>query len=105
MLLPYPRNARDQPRAPPCFRGFANGREGVGYVMPLILILIGNFFVFICCLIGAQACYFKCNWKWFTVSVLCVLVSAACILLELSQWLFPPEHQTAVFVHQPTTSL
>jgi hypothetical protein len=73
--------------------------------MPLILILIGNFFVFICCLIGAQACFFKGRWKWFVVSVLCVLVSGGCIALELYQAWNPPEGELPVVVRSPITPL
>jgi len=73
--------------------------------MPLILILSGNFFVLIICLIGAQTCYFKRSWKWFVLSMLCVVISAGCIGLAVYQVLTPPSHETTIVVRQPTTPL
>jgi hypothetical protein len=73
----------------------------------LILILIGNFFVFIICLTGAQACYFKKRWKWFFLMVACVLISGTCVFIELYQWLAPAASRElpSVFIRQPTTPL
>jgi hypothetical protein len=73
--------------------------------MPLILILSGNFVVFILSLIGAQASYFGKSWKWFVLAVICVLISGACIFAELAQWLIPPLHESTVVMRQPTTPL
>jgi len=84
---------------------FAIAWEGVLYEMPLILILIGNFFVFIFCLIGAQACYFRRSWKWFAVTMVCVTISGFCIFVELTEWLIPPPHEPAAYIRQPTTPL
>lgn len=75
--------------------------------MTLILILSGNFFVLIICLIGAQMCFFKRNWKWFCLSMLCVLISAACIGAEMYQVWCPQavREQQSIVVRSPTTPL
>jgi glucan phosphoethanolaminetransferase (alkaline phosphatase superfamily) len=74
--------------------------------MALILILSGNFFVLIICLIGAQTCYFKRNWKWFYLSLLCVLISAGCIGAEMYQaWGPGAAAEQSVVVRSPTTPL
>jgi hypothetical protein len=68
--------------------------------------LSGNFFVFICCLIGAQTCYFKGNWKWFVVMVLCVLVSGTIIFVESYQVLVvSPDQELPLVIRNPTTPL
>jgi len=73
--------------------------------MSLIIILIANFFVFIICLIGAQTCYFKKRWKWFCLMLTCIIMSGACIFIELYQWLVPPQQDLPVVIRQPTTPL
>jgi hypothetical protein len=58
--------------------------RGVTY----ILILSGNFMIFILALIGAQACTReRQKWRWFWVA--CALLSGACIAGELYQAFFP----------------
>jgi hypothetical protein len=57
--------------------------------MPLNwIILIGNLFTLIISLMGTQACYFKSNWKWFYLMLVCVFLSAGCILVVLYQWVY-----------------
>ena len=73
--------------------------------MPLILILTGNFFVFILCLIGAQSCYFGRKWRWFFVSVALVIASASFIFVELSPWIFPAITDRPSVLRNPTTPL
>ncbi len=73
--------------------------------MPLILILIGNFFVLICCLIGAQACYFKGKWKWLALWIVCSVVTGACIFIESYQVLVPPVPELHFVIRNPTTPL
>jgi hypothetical protein len=73
--------------------------------MPLILILTGNFFVFILCLIGAQSCFFGRQWKWFFLTVAFVILTATFIFIELSPWLFPPVHDLPPVLRNPTTPL
>jgi hypothetical protein len=73
--------------------------------MPFILILTGNFFVFILCLIGAQSCYFGRQWRWFFVTVAFVLLSGTIIFVELSPLLFPPDRDRPEVLRFPTTPL
>ena len=57
--------------------------------MPLNwVILIGNLFMLIISLMGTQTCYFKSNWKWFYLMLVCVFISTACILIVLYQWVY-----------------
>jgi hypothetical protein len=71
----------------------------------LIMIFVGNFFIFIVSLIGAQTLYFKGRWKWFVLTVACVVISGTCMFVEAYQWLAPVEHKFHVYVRQPTTPL
>ncbi len=71
----------------------------------LVMMLAGNFFIIIVCLIGLQAAYFRGRWKWFWLMLACVLVSASCMGIELMQWLTPASRDIQVFVRQPTTPL
>jgi hypothetical protein len=73
--------------------------------MPLILILTGNFFVFILCLIGAQSCFFGRQWRWFFVTLALVVASASFIFVELSPWIFPAVHDRPAVLRYPTTPL
>jgi hypothetical protein len=74
--------------------------------MTLILIFIVNFIVFILCLIGVIAAYFERRWKWFVLILICVILSAAGMTMELSQWLIaPPARELPPFVRTPVSPL
>ena len=61
--------------------------------MPLLLIVVVSFFVFILGLIGAQCCYFSRRWMLFWVAVVCVVISGGCVFDELYQWIEPPQRE------------
>ncbi len=76
-------------------------------MLSFIVLLTGNFFLFIVALIGAQSCYFGRRWKWFARLILCVLISSTCLAFEVYQWLTPPESDElpTIVIRQPTTPL
>jgi len=74
--------------------------------MSQLLLLTGNFFILIICLVGVQCCYFRQRWKWFWLMLVCVLMSATCIGIVVYQWLSPaPERELPIVVRSPTTPL
>ncbi len=74
--------------------------------MPLILIFIINAIVFILSLIGVIAAYFERKWKWFIVILICVILSAAGVAMELGYWFLPSAAQKSpVYVRQALTPL
>ena len=73
--------------------------------MSLILLLVGNFYVLIICLVGATACYFRNRWKWFWLMFIGVILSSMCIAIVLNQWLNPPVPDLPAVMRQPTTPL
>ncbi len=70
-----------------------------------ILLAAGNFFVLIVCLVGAQSCYFRRSWKWFSLLVLCAVISAACIVAELYPWCEPARPEMQATNHSPLIPL
>jgi hypothetical protein len=82
---------------------FPNANSGVEYGMPLLLVLTGNFFVFILCLIGAQSCFFGRQWRWFFLTIALVVASASFIVVELSPWVFPATRDRPAVIRYPTT--
>jgi glucan phosphoethanolaminetransferase (alkaline phosphatase superfamily) len=75
--------------------------------MPLLLLMIGNFFILIICLMGAQSCYFKRNWKWFWLMLVCVLLSSGGIATVVYEWMGPygPTDLPAAVIRNPTSPL
>jgi hypothetical protein len=57
--------------------------------MTAILLGSANVAVFIICLIGMQACYFRSNWKWFWLLLVCVILTGGCAFVEIYPWLHP----------------
>jgi hypothetical protein len=55
-----------------------------------ILLGSANVFVLIICLIGVQSCYFRANWKWFWLMLVCVVLSGASAFVLFYGW-FNPE--------------
>jgi hypothetical protein len=43
--------------------------------MSQILLGTANVSVLIICLVGVQTCYFRRNWKWFWLLLICVILS------------------------------
>ena len=57
--------------------------------MSQILLGTANVSVLIICLIGVQTCYFRRNWKWFWLMLVCVILSGACAFFIFYQWFNP----------------
>jgi hypothetical protein len=70
-----------------------------------ILILSGNFLIFIMALIGAQACCVKARQKWMWLWLACALLSGACIVAELYQAFAPQADQDHLGHFQNTSPL
>ena len=45
--------------------------------MSQILLGTANVSVLIICLVGVQTCYFRRNWRWFWLLLVCVILSGA----------------------------
>jgi hypothetical protein len=75
--------------------------------MALIAILFGNISLFILSMIGAQATYYRGNYKKCWLLILCVVISATCVFIEVYQWLGPPASNglPTVVIRNPTTPL
>ena len=73
--------------------------------MPLLLLLVGNAYILIVCLVGATTCYFRSRWKWFWLMLACVVMSSMCIAVVLDQWLNPTTPDLPGLVRPPTTPL
>jgi glucan phosphoethanolaminetransferase (alkaline phosphatase superfamily) len=73
--------------------------------MSLLLLLIGNAYILIVCLVGATTCFFRSRWKWFWLLLACVIVSSMCIGIALDQWLMTPSQDFPGLVRPPTTPL
>jgi hypothetical protein len=58
--------------------------------MTAILLGSANVAVFIICLIGVQACYFRGNRKWFWLLLICAILTGGCAVVEIYYWLNPP---------------
>jgi hypothetical protein len=54
-----------------------------------ILIGTANVSVFIICLIGVQTCYFRQNWKWFWLMLVCCVLSGASAFVLFYGWFDP----------------
>ncbi len=71
-----------------------------------LLLLTANFFILIICLVGVQSCYFRRRWKWFSLMLVCVLLSGGCIAIVLYQCFAPGTPDDLPFiVRSPTTPL
>jgi hypothetical protein len=57
--------------------------------MTQILIATANVSVLIICLIGVQTCYFRRNWKWFWLLLVCVVLSGASAIVLFYGWFNP----------------
>ncbi len=64
--------------------------------MSQILLGTANVSVLIICLVGVQTCYFRRNWKWFWLLLICVLLSGVSAFVLFYGW-FNPE----VSLHLP----
>jgi hypothetical protein len=73
--------------------------------MTLLLMMTGNFCVFLICLMGAQSCYFKRKWKWFWLMTLCVIISSAYLGFEACLWLNPSARTSSTFLQPPLSPL
>jgi hypothetical protein len=54
-----------------------------------ILLGTANISVLIICLMGVQTCYFRHNWKWFWLMLVCVILSAASAFVLFYGWFCP----------------
>jgi hypothetical protein len=70
-----------------------------------VLILAGNFMIFIMALIGAQACCTKERRKWMWLLVACALLSGGCIVGELYQAFAPKSDRNALGRFQNLTPM
>ncbi len=71
-----------------------------------LLLVTAYLFILIICLVGVQSCYFRRKWKWFSLMLVCVLLSGGCIAIVLYQWFAPaPPDEFPVIVRSPTTPL
>lgn len=57
--------------------------------MAQILLGTANIFVLIVCLVGVQTCYFRRNWKWYWLLLICAVLSGASAFVFFYQWLHP----------------
>jgi glucan phosphoethanolaminetransferase (alkaline phosphatase superfamily) len=75
--------------------------------MPVNLVIFAvSLFAFIVSMIGALGHYFAKQWKWFLFMLFCVVVSAACMAVELYQWESPaPPHEMPLVIRSPATPL
>jgi hypothetical protein len=71
-----------------------------------LVILVISIFAFIMSMIATLRCFFCTRRKWLLLLIACVLVSGACMTVELQRILTPPPPPEApVFNRQPTTPL
>ncbi len=56
-----------------------------------ILIGTANVSVLLICLVGVQTCYFRRNWKWFWLLLVCVVLSGFSAFVLFYGW-FNPEN-------------
>jgi hypothetical protein len=54
-----------------------------------ILLGTANVSVLIICLVGVQTCYFRRNWKWFWLLLVCVILSGASAFVLFWGWFYP----------------
>jgi hypothetical protein len=54
-----------------------------------ILLGTANVSVFIICLVAVQTCYFRRNWKWFWLLLVCVLLSGTSAFILFYGWFNP----------------
>jgi hypothetical protein len=75
--------------------------------MALIAILFGNISLFILSAIGAQVTYYRGSYKKCWLMTLCVIISAACVGIEVYQWVVPTSSHDlpSLVIRQPTTPL
>jgi hypothetical protein len=74
--------------------------------MPLELVIFAvGLFAFIISMIGALGNYFAKRWKWFCFMLACVILSAACMGLELYQWEAPTPHEMPLVIRSPASPL
>jgi hypothetical protein len=56
--------------------------------MSPILLGTANVSVLIICLVGVQTCYFRRNWKWFWLLLVCVVLSGASAFVLFYGWFY-----------------
>jgi hypothetical protein len=55
-----------------------------------LIIFLGSFFVFLLAMIGGLGSFFERLWKWFSLMMVCVLLSGGLMFMELDMLLIPP---------------
>jgi glucan phosphoethanolaminetransferase (alkaline phosphatase superfamily) len=74
--------------------------------MPVELVIFAiSLFAFIVSMIGALGNYFAKRWKWFCFMLLCVILSSACMFVELYDWEMPTPHEMPLVVRSPQSPL
>jgi hypothetical protein len=74
--------------------------------MPVDLVIFAaSLFAFIVSMIGALGNYYEKRWKWFVFMLLCVIVSTACMGVELYQWETPTPRELPLVIRNPQTPL
>ena len=70
--------------------------------MPLVAIFAVNLIAFILCVIGLLSAFFARRWKFFAVMLLASILTAGGVVVELGQWLLPPEQSERMpFLRNP----
>jgi len=57
--------------------------------MSQILLGTANVSVLIICLVAVQTCYFRRNWKWFWLLLVCVILSGTSAFILFYGWFYP----------------
>jgi hypothetical protein len=75
--------------------------------MPMDLVIFAvSLFAFIVSMMGALGNYYEKRWKWFLFMLFCVIVSTACMGVELYQWEAPPApHEMPLVIRSPLSPL
>ena len=75
--------------------------------MPVDLVIFAvSLFAFIASMIGTLGNYFEKRWKWFLFMLFCVIISTACMAVELYQWETPPPpHELPLVIRSPPFAL
>jgi hypothetical protein len=74
--------------------------------MPVELVIFAvSLFAFVVSMIGALGNYFGKQWKWCCFMVLCVILSSACMFVELYQWEAPTPQEPPLVVRSSAAPL